>query len=105
MIWFSNKVSYIYAQPDYSIPGICPVQLIDLYISKLPKNPKAFYMQPMQRIDSDPTRPWYQVTPVGVNTLKNMMAKMSELAGLGNRYTNHSLRATACTMQAFQKKS
>uniref|UniRef100_A0A1X7TEB6 Tyr recombinase domain-containing protein n=1 Tax=Amphimedon queenslandica TaxID=400682 RepID=A0A1X7TEB6_AMPQE len=74
-----------------------PVQLIDLYMSKLPKNPKASYMQPMQRIDSDPTRPWYQITPIGVNTLKNMMAKMSELAGLSNRYTNHSLRATACT--------
>ena len=30
-------------------------------------------------------------------TLKNMMSRMSELAGLSNRYTNHGLRATACT--------
>lgn len=75
----------------------CPVRLIDIYLSKLPSDPKSYYMQPMQKIDHRFARPWYQVSPVGVNTLKNMMSRMSELAGLSNWYTNHSLRATACT--------
>ena len=51
----------------------------------------------MQKIDHRVACPWYQVSPVEVNTLKNMMSRMSALAGLSNRYTNHGLRATACT--------
>lgn len=34
---------------------------------------------------------------MGVNSLKMMMPRVSELAGLHNCYTNHSLRATAAT--------
>ena len=90
----SNKVSRIYAQPGFSH---CPVRLIDIYLSKLPSDPKSFYMQLMQKIDHRVACPWYQVSPVEVNTLKNMMSRMSALAGLSNRYTNHGLRATACT--------
>ena len=73
----------------------CPVHILDLYFSKLPPNATAFYMQPMMNVPVDPTRPWFKKTPVGVNTLKNMMSKISELAGLPVRYTNHSIRATS----------
>ena len=90
----SNKVSRAYAQPK---TGKCPVRILDLYISKLPSNPKAFYMQPLQVAPVDQGKAWYKTTPMGVNTLKNMMPRVSELAGLRNRYTNHSLRATAAT--------
>ena len=44
---------------------------------------------------TDPGKPLY--TPMGVNTLKMMMPRVSELARLHNCYTNHSLRATAAT--------
>ena len=43
------------------------------------------------------SKPWYINTPVGVNTLKAILPKMSEMAGTSSRYTNHSLRATATT--------
>ena len=90
----SNKVSRAFAQPGFSR---CLIRILDLYLSKLPHNSTAFYMQPLQAVPSDPQRPWYKATPIGVNPLKNMLPQVSELAGLCSRYTNHSLRATAAT--------
>jgi hypothetical protein len=90
----SNKVTRAYAQPGLRH---CPVMIIDLYISKLPLQPKAFYMQPLSKVPDDLARPWYQSTAIGVNVLKNMMVKISQLAGLSTHYTNHSLRATSAT--------
>ena len=34
---------------------------------------------------------------MGTNILKNMLPELSEKSGIGVRYTNHSLRATAIT--------
>ena len=54
-------------------------------------------MQPVQKLPADPCQAWFKNTPVGVNPLKNMMTKVSELAGLSMKYTNHSLRATSAS--------
>ena len=87
-----NKIVKAYSQPgSYR----CPVKILDIYLSKLPPHPKAFYLQWMPKTP-EPGKPWYKVTPVGVNPLKNMMPKICQLAGI-SRYTNHSLRATATT--------
>ena len=90
----SNKVSCAYAQPG---SNKCPVRILDLYLSKLPSHPKAFHLSPLPEVPTDPGKPWYKTTPMGVNSLKTMMPRVSELAGLRNRYTNHSLKATAAT--------
>jgi len=45
----------------------------------------------------DPGKSWYKTTSMGVNSLKMMMPRVPELAGLCNLYTNHSLRVTAAT--------
>ena len=66
-----------------------------MYLSKLLCNPVAFYMQPLAKVPTLPHKLWYKVTPVGVNPLKEMMPKISSLAGLKVSYTNHSLRAAA----------
>ena len=89
-----NKICRAYAQP--SSPR-CPVRILDLYFSKLPSGAEAFYMQPLQKVPANPTSRWFAQTPIGVNPLKNMMSNISKLAGLSQRYTNHSLRATAAT--------
>jgi hypothetical protein len=89
----SNKIVRAYAQPN---SDRCPVRLLDSYLSKLPPGSTAFYMQPKQRVP-DPGQSWYKNTPVGVNPLKNMMTKISELGGLPIKYTNHSLRATSAS--------
>ena len=75
----------------------CPVRILDSYLAKLPANPSAFYLQWLPRVPKNPTQPWYKQTRVGINPLKNMMPTISARAGLGVRYTNHSLRATAAT--------
>jgi len=74
-----------------------PSSYLDLYLSKLPTNASTFYMQPMTQLQKLPLKPWYKVTPVGVNPLKGMMAKISDLAGLTSVYTNHSLKVTSAS--------
>lgn len=54
-------------------------------------------MQPLSKVPADPSCPWYHTVPIGINSLKNMMQNVSDLAGLSTRYTNYSLRATAAT--------
>ena len=85
----------------------CVVQLLDFYFSKLPPDPKAFYVRPLSNIPDgekrplsnipDGEKPWYANVPVGINTLRNMLKRMSEKAGLSTIYTNHSLRATSAS--------
>ena len=73
------------------------MKLLDFYIKKLPENPPGFYLRPLERAPEDPLKPWYAKVKVGVNTLKGFLPEISEKAGIGVRYTNHSLRATAVT--------
>lgn len=84
----SNKVGHAYAQPNSGTR--CPVCIIDLYPEKLPRGSTAFYMQPLQKLPTRSSQPWFKNTPVGV---KNMMAKVSKLTELSLKHTNHSLRA------------
>ena len=54
-------------------------------------------MQPKQKAPSDSSQPWFKIIPVGVNPLRGMMTRISQLAGLPVKYTNHSLRATSAS--------
>ena len=90
----SNKSCRVYAQPGSER---CVVRLIDLYIAKLPENPPAFYLRPLDKVPSSDDKPWYCKSRVGVNKLKTIITEISVEAGLQVHYTNHSLRATAVT--------
>ena len=91
----ANKIGRAYAQPNSG--DRCPVRVQDLYLKKLLPGSITFYMQPFQKLPADPYQAWFKNTSVGVNSLKNMMTKVSELAGLSVKYTNHSLRATSAS--------
>ena len=56
----------------------CMVKMIDFYLSKLPEDPKAFYLRPCKHCPDDGTA-WYVNVPVGVNTLKSMLPNMSKM--------------------------
>ncbi len=88
-----SKVTRAYAQVDTER---CVVKLLDLYFEKLPPNSKHLYMRPLERVPKG-TKPWFTKQRVGVNTLKEMVPKLSVESKCGVRYTNHSLRATATT--------
>ena len=47
---------------------------------------------------------WYENRPLGIQKLGTMMKEMSEAAGLSEKYTNHSVRATLSqSAQSFYK--
>jgi hypothetical protein len=73
----------------------CVVQMLDFYYSKLPPEPKAFYLRPLTKIEQG--KPWYANVPVGINNLRMFMSRMSEKGELSTKYTNHSLRATSAS--------
>ena len=56
----------------------CHVKLLDLYVSKLPKDAKKkgpFYFTPLRETPSDPQKPWFTAIPLGWNTLSNLVKK------------------------------
>ncbi|XP_076879189.1 uncharacterized protein KIAA1958-like [Brachyhypopomus gauderio] len=73
---------------------MCPVASFELYVSKLPVDTPAFYLQPKKSAHlSDAV--WYSAMPLGVNQLSKMLPRICKEAGTSRVYTNHCLRATA----------
>ena len=89
--------------PCYSIPENrpkCLVYLLDLYFSKLPEYAfvkDILYLRPRVIVPSSTSEPWYDCVSVGCNTLSSMVKEMCAEAGLEDKKTNHSLRATGTT--------
>ncbi|VDI61662.1 Hypothetical predicted protein [Mytilus galloprovincialis] len=76
----------------FSDDAKCPVKSFIKYTTKLNTNCEYFFQRPKTTINDDSV--WYDASPLGHNTLGAMMPAICEKAGLGKRYTNHSLRAT-----------
>ena len=67
------------------------------YVQKLNPQQQAFFQRPSSKAkESDMI--WYENSPLGVNALATMMKEISLGAGLSQKYTNHSVRATAITL-------
>ena len=83
----------------YALPGNerCIVRLLDTYLSFLPPNAPYFYMRVLDKFPTEPNKSAVSKQRVGINLLKSMLPDISEKSGVGVRYTNHSLRATAVT--------
>ena len=83
----------------YSIQGNprCPVVTQKKYLEKL--NPRCQWMwqRPKKNVEEEDDV-WYDNSPVGRDSLSNMMKKISIAAGCSKIYTNHCLRATTCTL-------
>ena len=81
----------MYARPS---DPMCPVKSYKLYVSKLNPEVDALWQRPLEAY-SETADIWYYKSAVGKNTLAKMMANISQVAGLSQRYTNHCIRATA----------
>ena len=92
-----NKVVPVFQ--DESLRNRCHVYVLDLYLSKIPPSARAqdvFYLRP-KPVDVDDDGPWYSSQRLGRNRISQLMKKICSGAGVQNRYTNHSLRATGAT--------
>ena len=75
----------------------CPVKLIEKYLSHLNPECSSLFQKPRSPCKSfNPARDavWYCLTPLGHNTLDNMLCFMTTRAGIIPHLTNYSIRAT-----------
>ena len=74
----------------------CPVRILQLCMSLLPKNRKckALYLQPHKKYDLSN---WFRDAPVGENKLRSFVKDICDKAGIPGYYSYHSLRAVGCT--------
>ncbi|XP_035515490.1 uncharacterized protein LOC118326576 [Morone saxatilis] len=74
-------------------PGseFCPITSLLKYLSKLPTNATALYLQPKKELTDEM---WYSHVPLGVNYLGSMLARMCKEARTSVIYTNHCIRST-----------
>ena len=93
-----NKIVPVIANPEAGIR--CHVAILDLYLSKIPASAVSkdvFYLQPVPKVPSDSSKPWFLVIPVGRNTLSTMVRDICTEGGIDGNKTNHSLRATGAS--------
>lgn len=67
--------------------------LLDLFFSKVPSealDKDNFHLRPLQKKPDDPGAPWFSSMQIGINTMKDMLMKMCDQAGVEHR-SNHSL--------------
>ena len=84
---------------DSAFGGTIFHALIRLYQSKLNDSCPWFFQQPKVQASSEAS--WYKNLPVGVNTVAQMMARISKEAGLSGAYTNHCVRALPPSRNCF----
>ena len=85
---------------NISNPERCIVRLYNKYITKCPKNvpqSNCFYLSPKRhcKVDDDV---WFTKSPIGKNSLRKVVSDMCKTANIEGYFTNHSLRATTCSM-------
>ena len=70
---------------------------LKLYLSRINPACEALFQYPKR--NWKPTDEiWYEIRPLGVNKLGDMMKDISTAASLSKIYTNHSVRATSITL-------
>ncbi|XP_041458312.1 uncharacterized protein KIAA1958-like [Lytechinus variegatus] len=90
-----NQSSRVDGARMYATPGDprCPVASFKTYMSKLNDDCEYLFQTPKQMRPK--SGPWYTKTPMGKNTLGNMMKSLSQKAKLSKKYTNHCVRTTS----------
>ena len=100
LISYQLKNKVVPVLQDESLGNQCHVYVLDLYLSKIPSSARAqdvFYLRP-KPVDMEDDNPWYSSQQIGRNHISQLLKKICSGAGVQNRYTNHSLRATGATL-------
>ena len=77
------------------IQDLVQVKALKKLIEKCNPSVDRLFQRALTRKLNDSDKTWFANSPLGRNTLEVMMPRISEAAGLLQRYTNHSVRATA----------
>ena len=54
----------------------CHVKILDKYLQVLPPeaaDKDVFYLTPLPKVPTDPSKPWFKAVPVGKNRLNTML--------------------------------
>ena len=70
------------------------VDIIKIYLSSLKLKCNRLFPNPVKSVTPDR---WFSAEPMGKNTLSNMMQRISQHAGLSQKYTCHCVRAPTIT--------
>jgi len=66
-------------------------------VLKLETRTSSEHVRPLEKFSNTKGEPWYSATPIGKNTLQNMVKRMCNSAGIPGNKTNNSLGATGAT--------
>jgi hypothetical protein len=77
--------------------GKCPLQCVEIYLSKLHPENKFLWQRPKRSVTTSASC-WYDNMKVGVNKINKFMKILSEKCILSKTYTNHAPRATCITI-------
>ncbi|KAJ4922588.1 hypothetical protein JOQ06_021656 [Pogonophryne albipinna] len=69
-----NRRGAMFEEPGNAL---CPVASFEAYLSTLPESAKAFYHHPRKSVKPGDAV-WYNMEPLGVNSLGSMMTRISE---------------------------
>ena len=96
-----NSTELIFGcMPEVRGSPMCPVSSFEKYLNHLNPEVPLLWQKPktwQQVAKSGNAKVWFCKSPIGVNTLREFMARMSHAASLSCVYTNHSIRAAGCT--------
>ena len=81
------------ADPKMFVTGEtnCPVYLLKKLIQVLNPDEEVLFQRPKRKFCLN-DEIWFDIAPLGVNNLGNMMKEISFAAKLSQTYTNHCLR-------------
>ena len=85
----------------------CVVKILDCYKKRVPQEPKAFYLRPLDKIPVDSDKHWFINMPVSINTLNNVVrfASLLMLLFLIIRITHYVLQLPVlCLKKEFLKR-
>ena len=84
--------------PENKTDPMCPVKSFREYLSHLHPDNKMLWAHALEKLDPLHSEIWYGKQYIGRNPLAKFMSEVSEKCNLLQKYTNHSIRVTGCTV-------
>lgn len=97
-----EEIDYQDVQVYTSETGLNPVEIYQFYVGKLSEKSDILFQQ-VSNVKGRTNKQWYNGRPQGIHTINSFMTTISKCAELGQRYTNHCVRATTVGVLAAAK--